>query len=121
MAKRDPNLFTWQWRGYAANHRDRTNLALHLVAVPLFIVSLVVLLIGVFGLAPGTLLLGVIGMAASLAIQRNGHRLEAQAPEPFSDRPDALKRLLAEQLVTFPRFLFSGAWWRAWREARRRR
>ena len=37
----------------------------------------------------------------------------------FASKSDALKRLLLEQCVTFPRFLFSGAWWRAWRQRRR--
>jgi len=31
-----PNLLAWQWSDYAAKHRDRVNLLLHLVAVPLF-------------------------------------------------------------------------------------
>ena len=32
MGKRHPNLLAWQWRGYAANHRNPTNLVLHLIA-----------------------------------------------------------------------------------------
>ena len=65
--------------------------------------------------------IGVIGLLAALALQRHGHRLEAQASEPFSDRKDAVSRLLVEQFLTFPRFFFSGGWWRAWRERHRRR
>ncbi|GBL58087.1 phage terminase, small subunit [Pseudomonas citronellolis] len=119
MGKRHPNLFAWQWQGYAANHRNPTNLALHLVAVPLFVVAALVLLGGLFKLSLGSILLGVIGMVAALAIQGRGHKLEEQPPEPFSDRKDAVGRLLAEQFVTFPRFVLSGAWWRAWRNRRR--
>lgn len=119
MGKRHPNLFTWQWQGYAANHRNGTNLALHLVAVPLFIVAALVLLDGLLSLSLGSILLGVIGLVASLAIQGRGHKLEEQAPEPFSDRQDAIGRLLAEQFITFPRFVLSGAWRRAWRNRRR--
>ncbi|MCH3159141.1 DUF962 domain-containing protein, partial [Listeria monocytogenes] len=44
MGKRHPNLLAWQWRGYAANHRNPTNLVLHLIAVPLFIVAAILLL-----------------------------------------------------------------------------
>lgn len=119
MGKRHPNLFSWQWQGYAANHRNGSNLAMHLVAVPLFIVAALVLLDGLFSLSLGSILLGAIGLVASLAIQGRGHKLEEQAPEPFSDRKDAVSRLLAEQFVTFPRFFLSGAWWRAWRNRRR--
>ena len=35
--RREGGLLAWQWRGYAAAHRDRVNLLLHLVAVPAFI------------------------------------------------------------------------------------
>lgn len=119
MAKRHPNLLAWQWRGYAANHRNPTNLTLHIIAVPLFILSAVILLSGLFQLHLSNIALGVIGIVASLAIQRRGHALEGQPPEPFADRQDAICRLLAEQFVTFPRFVLSGAWWRAWRNRKR--
>ncbi|MGC4010544.1 MAG: DUF962 domain-containing protein [Pseudomonas sp.] len=119
MGKRHPNLLAWQWQGYAANHRNPTNLALHIIAVPLFILGALTLLSGLFSLSLSAILLGVIGMVASLAIQGRGHKLEEQPPEPFSDRKDAINRLLVEQFVTFPRFVLSGAWWRAWRNRRR--
>lgn len=119
MGKRHPNLLAWQWQGYAANHRNPTNLALHIIAVPLFILGALTLLSGLFSLSLTTILLGVIGMVASLAIQGRGHKLEEQPPEPFSDRKDTVSRLLVEQFVTFPRFVLSGAWWRAWRNRRR--
>src|ERR1041384_1563663 len=32
-------LLAWQWSDYTAKHRDRGNLLLHAVAVPLFILS----------------------------------------------------------------------------------
>lgn len=102
MGKRHPNLLAWQWRGYAANHRNPTNLVLHLIAVPLFIVAAILLLGGLFGLDLLQVVLGVIGIGAGLAIQAKGHALEEQAPEPFSDRRDAVSRLLVEQFVTFP-------------------
>ena len=39
MGKRHPNLPAWQWRAYPNNHQHPTNLVLHLIAVPLFIVA----------------------------------------------------------------------------------
>ncbi|AGI25027.1 hypothetical protein H681_15795 [Pseudomonas sp. ATCC 13867] len=119
MAKRHPNLLAWQWRGYAANHRNPTNLALHILAVPLFILASVILVSGLLRLHLSGVALGVIGIVASLAIQGRGHKLEEQPPEPFANRQDAIGRLLAEQFITFPRFVLSGAWWRAWRNRRR--
>jgi len=97
MSKRLPNLHAWQWRGYHHNHRNPTNLALDL----------------------GQLAVGIIALIAGLGLQRQGHRLEAEQPEPFSDHKDAIGRLLVEQFVTFPRFVLSGAWWRAWRNRHR--
>ena len=119
MSKRHPNLLAWQWRHYASQHRHPTNLLLHLIAGPLFLLSLILLLIGLWHLRFVPLALGSIGLIASLALQAHGHRLEQQTAEPFASKGDALKRLLLEQCVTFPRFLFSGAWWRAWRQRRR--
>jgi len=29
--------------------------------------------------------------------------------------------LLTEQFITFPRFVLSGAWWKAWRERHKHR
>jgi len=34
-----PRLLTRQWHGYAIHHRHRTNLLLHIVAVPLFMAA----------------------------------------------------------------------------------
>ncbi|MDR9753911.1 DUF962 domain-containing protein [Pseudomonas sp. SZMC_28357] len=120
MGKRHPNLPAWQWRAYGANHQHPTNLVLHLIAVPLFIVAALLIICGVLGLHFGNLAIGVIGVIAALALQRHGHSLEAQASEPFADRKDAVSRLLVEQFLTFPRFILSGGWWRAWRNRHRR-
>ncbi|MEG1040376.1 MAG: Mpo1-like protein [Pseudomonas sp.] len=119
MNKRLPNLHAWQWRSYHHNHRNPTNLVLHLIAVPLFILGVLLVLSGLFSLDLGQLAVGVIALIAGLGLQRQGHRLEAEQPEPFSDRKDAVGRLLVEQFVTFPRFVLSGAWWRAWRDRHR--
>lgn len=109
MSKRLPNLPAWQWRGYHHNHRHPTNLVLHLIAVPLFILGALLVLSGLFGLDLSQIAVGVIALVAGLGLQRQGHRLEA------------VQRLLTEQFITFPRFVLSGAWWRAWRERHKHR
>lgn len=116
MNKRRPNLLAWQWRHYAEQHQHPANLLLHLIAVPLFLVSTALLLIGLWRLGFIPLVLGAIGLIASLVLQAHGHGFEAQRPEPFTGKRDACKRLLLEQFITFPRFFLSGAWWRAWRK-----
>ncbi len=118
MSTRRPDLLRWQWEGYAANHRDPTNLLLHLLAIPLFLFGTLLLVVGLFSLHLLMAGLGLIGIVASLALQRHGHQLEEEAPAPFADRRDAVLRLLAEQFITFPRFVLSGQWLRAWRARR---
>jgi phage terminase small subunit len=118
MSKRHTDLLSWQWRHYADQHRHPTNLLLHLIAVPLFLLSLILLAIGLWHMGFIPLVLGAIGLYAALALQAHGHRLEQNQPEPFAGKRDACKRLLLEQCITFPRFVFTGGWWRAWRKRR---
>jgi len=112
------NLLSWQWQAYGDNHADRANLLLHLATVPVFIAGLAVAVAGPL-LGPWWLaLVGLGGMVLALAAQGRGHRGEATAPVPFAGPDDFATRFLAEQLVSFPRFVLSGGWLRAWRAAR---
>ena len=103
MGKRHPNLPALQWRAPPENHRNPTNLVLHLIAVPLFILAFLLIVSGVFGMSFLNVAIGVVGLLAALGLQRHGHSLEAQASEPFSVRKDAVQRLMVEQFQTFAR------------------
>lgn len=107
-----PGLLQRQWVTYSAGHKDRTNLLIHLFAVPLFILATVGLIYALSSLAiiPGVI--SLIGLVASLALQGTGHSLESVPPEPFDGALDFARRLLAEQWITFPRFVLSGGWFR---------
>ncbi|MGC4052575.1 MAG: DUF962 domain-containing protein [Paludibaculum sp.] len=112
MASREGGLLAWQWRGYARNHRDRLNLLLHFVAVPMFIAGA---LATVVQLAHGLWISAAIAfatMAVAFALQGIGHKREAEAPVPFDGPLDFVSRVFVEQFVTFPRFLLSGDWMR---------
>jgi hypothetical protein len=113
----DEPLLAWQWRLYRANHRDRANLAIHLVTQPLFIAGLAGLaiapLLGIWWL----LAVAPLAMIAAVALQGRGHRMEAEPPVPFRGPLDVIARLLAEQLITFPRYVLTGELARAWRGA----
>jgi len=52
-------------------------------------------------------------------VQGRGHRGESAAPVPFTGPGDFVSRFLVEQLVSFPRFVLTGGWLRAWRRADR--
>lgn len=113
---RDGGLLAWQLRNYPKGHRNRRNLALHAATVPLFVA-------GTFAavLAPFTsiwlLVFAVPAVALPLVAQGRGHRLEADPPSPFRGPGDFAARLFLEQWVTFPRYVLSGGFARAWREA----
>jgi hypothetical protein len=112
-----PRLLAWQHSDYAVKHRDRGNLLLHIVVVPLFQLGTLALLYGVVTLALGPVALGGLAMLVSIVTQGRGHRRERETPTPFNGADDAVSRLFVEQWVTFPRFVLSGQWYRNLREA----
>ena len=96
--------------GYARKHRNQMNLLVHIAAVPLFVIGLVG---GIVMLASGQVVWFGVGVALvvySLAMQKWGHSQEAVPPEPFNGLTEFLTRILREQFITFPRFVFSGRW-----------
>ena len=101
----------WQWADYAAKHRSRTNLLIHIVAVPLFQISTLLLLYGAWQRASGVVGVSVACLVASLVMQGRGHRLEVEPPTPFGGAGDAIRRIVTEQWITFPRFVLSGGWY----------
>lgn len=111
-----PDLLAWQWELYARNHRDRGNLLLHAVVVPLFQAGSLAVLTAPLTAWPAAVA-GLATCAASMAAQGRGHRKESEAPVPFDGPLDVVTRIVAEQWVTFPRFVLSGGFARAWREA----
>ena len=83
MGKRHPNLPAWQWRNQPQNHRNPTNAGLQLIAVPLLIIGFLLMASGVFSVSLASFAVGVIGALAGVALQRHGHKLEAQASKRF--------------------------------------
>jgi len=114
MDDRNEGLLPWQWKHYPANHRERRNLLLHIVTVPLFQLGTLMLATAPLS-SPWLALPGVLFMLGAMALQGRGHRLEASAPIPFRDFFAVVSRIFVEQWVTFPRFVLSGGLARAWR------
>lgn len=105
-------LTVWQWATYDDNHRDRRNLLIHVVAVPLFWTGCASLVLAVvFGsvLYVGC---GAVALVLSLILQGRGHKLERVPPVPFKGPGDFIGRIFIEQWITFPRFVLTGGWWR---------
>jgi len=105
-----PNLVAWQWSDYVAKHRDRGNLLIHIVAVPLFQVATLVLIGALFGRSVTAAVIAIVAMIVALVLQGRGHRREAETPTPFDGAGDFVSRFVVEQWITFPRFVLSGAW-----------
>lgn len=114
MSDRTGGLLAWQLHHYPENHRDRRNLLLHIVTVPVFQLG-TVLLAASFFRSPWLALPGLVSMVGVVALQGRGHALETAAPIPFLSPFDAVARIFVEQWVTFPRFVLSGGLARAWR------
>lgn len=106
-------ILAWQWEGYPRYHRSRTNLKIHIVAVPVFLFADAWFFVSFFTLALPGIVLALALMGLSLFAQGRGHDLEELPPEPFNGPRDAIARILLEQSVTFPRFVLSGGWSRA--------
>ena len=110
-----PDLLSWQWQQYPAGHRSRYNLLVHAATVPVFIAGVLLVAAAPF-LGPASLL-GVALLPAAMAAQGKGHRRESAPPAPFQGPLDVVLRIFAEQLITFPRFVLTGGFARAWRIA----
>jgi hypothetical protein len=105
-------LLDWQWSRYEANHRNRNNLLIHIICVPLFWIGALNFVVPLLFAGLLHALGGVILMSLSLFLQGKGHEMEANAPEPFQSAREYVRRVVAEQFVTFPRFVLSGGWWK---------
>ena len=112
-----PQLLSWQFKNYPNAHQTRANLLAHVFTTPLFVAALVT--------APVAAWLGqwvvfsasVAVVPLTLVLQGRGHAGEPIAPAPFLSPLDFVARFVAEQFVTFPRFVFSGGFTRAWSRA----
>lgn len=104
---------------YPRVHRARTNLRIHILAVPMFWAGAIALVIaGVTGTWGGAAIGGAL-LLLSIALQGWGHKQEAEAPLPFKGPLDFPIRITTENLYVFPRYVLTGGWLKAWRAASR--
>jgi hypothetical protein len=111
-AEREGGLLAWQFRDYAERHQDKLNLWLHLYAVPAFIAGTLAAVLNLLALSVVGVVVCLVFAAVAFLVQGLGHKRESMAPVPFDGLGDAVKRVFAEQFVTFPRFVLSGGWMR---------
>jgi hypothetical protein len=109
-------LLRWQWALYPGGHRDRRNLLVHATTNPIFLAATVIILVSLLSRAWGSLVLGLVLFFGVVIAQKRSHAFERSAPATFRGPGDVLVRLFVEQWVTFPRYVLSGGFARAWRE-----
>lgn len=106
-----------QFSDYPRVHTERANLLIHIVAVPLFDLSWVAFIAAVVGRSPLGAMASIAVATAAFAAEARGHAIESERPIPFAGLRDVAARIFAEQYVTFPRFVLSGGWLRAYHAA----
>ncbi len=114
---REGGIIQWQWQNYPENHENVANLLFHIVGVPIFILGMIAFIGNLAQLRITEAVIGLIIAIGGYALQILGHKLEAEPPIPFDGPVDAIQRIFTEQFITFPRFVISGGWLRALRQA----
>src|SRR5690349_5468175 len=95
------DLAEWQWADYPNYHVSRRNLAIHIVAVPLFLLGNVTVLSGAVVLSWWLTLVGLAITAFGYGAQGLGHKSEPVPPVPFKGPANFVGRMFVEQWVTF--------------------
>lgn len=105
------DLLSWQWSSYFEKHRNRVNLLIHILVIPIFWVGIYQLTQSL--IEKTDLWLGPTLIVLSFAAQGLGHKLEKENPEEFLGPVDFVSRFVAEQIITFPRFVLTGKWFKS--------
>jgi len=103
---------------YEKFHKNHTNLLLHIVMVPLFVLGVVYAVVAASQGRWLAALLSLLLPVFSLAVQGVGHKKEPNPPLPFDGPGEFLTRIFTEQFYRFPKFVLSGDWLRAVRSSR---
>jgi len=111
---REDGLLAWQWSLYSYAHQERRNLAVHALTAPLFILGTCALPLAALLRVPWLAGCGLGVMLAALVLQGRTHKREKTPPAPFRGPLDVVARFFAEQWITFPRYVLSGEFARAW-------
>jgi hypothetical protein len=115
--ERRGGLLAWQWTHYPSGHRDRRNLVVHALTAPLFLAGTATAVLGAVWVPWWAIVAGLGAAGLAVALQGRGHRREKTPPLAIRGPLDLAARLFAEQWITFPRYVLSGGFARAWRES----
>lgn len=111
-------ILEWQWEGYTRYHRSHFNLWVHIVTVPVFIASFMIFFFALITRDIQTVILSPLTMSIAFGLQGVGHSKEPTPASPFTSISNAIIRILLEQFITFPKFVFSGKWFDALKKSK---
>jgi hypothetical protein len=110
-----PDLLNWQWSHYQAGHQSRPALMVHALTFVWVGGGIVLAGLGILSSQGAWVGLGLMLYLGAMAAQGVAHSFEKKRPEPFLSPLDFVVRFTLENLITFPRFLLSGGFAKAWR------
>ncbi len=110
-----PDLLNWQWNQYQKGHHSRPNLMIHALTFVWVGAGVVLAGLGVLSGQWAWVGLGLMLYLGAMVAQGIGHQMEKKAPQSFLSPLDYIARFTLENWVTFPRFLLSGGFAKAWR------
>src|SRR3954462_15900234 len=97
-----PDLVEWQWSGYPQFHGSKTNLLIHIIGVPRFILSAVNVIWAVAPLQGFFAGFALGGMMTPFMAQAVGLAQQKTPASPFDGPLDALSRIFVEQFFNCP-------------------
>ena len=91
---------------------------IHIIFVPCFIIGFICFWVSLLYFDLSVTLVALLLMVFSFALQGLGHSKEVHPAEPFTGFGNAVLRMIFEQLYTFPKFVLTGEWYRAFVKSR---
>ncbi len=101
-------LMSWQWRDYHQFHQSKVNLIIHVITTPIFILACLAMVFFALQLKWLAALGSLFLVFVAIGLQGFGHNKEENAPIPFDSASQAVKRILLEQFVSFPKYIWTG-------------
>ena len=106
-------LIQWQWKDYHTFHQSKTNLIIHIVTMPIFVLALLCVIYFAVQLQWMASAISFIVMLIAFGAQGYGHSLEANPSIPFANAKQAVQRIFLEQVINFPRYVINGGFIKA--------
>ena len=106
-------LIAWQWKDYHQFHQSKVNLIIHIITMPIFALATLATVFFAIQLNWLAALGSIFAVIVAFGLQGIGHAQEKNPSIPFASPAQAIKRILLEQFVSFPKYLLTGGFSKA--------